>query len=58
MKNIIKKSYHGNRYSIPENYSRLFVRMDEDIQNAEYNSKEQQVAIDLFDDEFAGFEKA
>ncbi len=54
--NIIKTNYHGNKYSIPEKYTKVFTRLDEDIQNAEYNSEAQQEAIDIFNDEFADYE--
>lgn len=54
---IICTNYLGNKYSIPEIYKKSFNRLDEDIENAEYNSKEQQDAIDIFNNEFADYER-
>lgn len=57
MKNIIRKSCYGTEYSIPENMLQTFAQLDEKMENAEWNSDEEQDAIDDFRSHFGDYEK-
>lgn len=57
MKNIIRKSCYGTEYSIPENMLETFAYLDEAMENADWNSDEEQDAIDNFRSHFSDYEK-
>jgi hypothetical protein len=57
-KKIIRKSCFGTEYSIPENMLNLFAHLDERVENAEWNSDDEERAIDEFRNHFGEFEKS
>lgn len=54
---ILRKSYHGNVYSIPQQFVPYFIQLDEAVANAEFGTEEEQDALDDFNREFGEYEK-